>query len=233
MGGSYNALISFTLAEVLIVLGIIGLIADMTIPTLMNNIQNAQFEAGFKTSYSMLSQAIMLMGTQEGPIYKSYSSTNTQNILPVFAESFSKYFKGSTRVFNLAETIPIISNYKTYNNLAISTQFFDDGSLSLLNGMTIYTEAYFGFPMISIDINGYKKKPNRWGYDLFSFVVTKNDTLLPLGSEESMKYLDTAYSNLDVSNYSLSCDYLSTNSNNGIGCSNRAIAEKDYFKNLK
>jgi len=37
--------IGFTLAEVLIVVGIIGMIANMTIPTLMQDIQNETFAA--------------------------------------------------------------------------------------------------------------------------------------------------------------------------------------------
>ena len=37
----------FTLAEVLITLGIIGVVAAMTIPTLMNNIQDVLFKTAF------------------------------------------------------------------------------------------------------------------------------------------------------------------------------------------
>lgn len=49
--------IAFTLAEVLIVIGIIGMIAEMTIPTLVKNTQDLQFTAAFKKNYSVLSSA--------------------------------------------------------------------------------------------------------------------------------------------------------------------------------
>ena len=47
----------FTLAEVLITLGIIGVVAAMTMPTLINNINNKQNIAALKKAYSLISQA--------------------------------------------------------------------------------------------------------------------------------------------------------------------------------
>ena len=51
---------AFTLAEVLITLGIIGVVAAMTMPTLMNSTQGAQYKTAFKKALSALSQAITL-----------------------------------------------------------------------------------------------------------------------------------------------------------------------------
>ena len=50
--------IAFTLAEVLITLGIIGVVAAMTMPVLIQKYQNIVLENQFKKSYSMLSQAL-------------------------------------------------------------------------------------------------------------------------------------------------------------------------------
>ena len=50
----------FTLAEVLITLGIIGVVAAMTMPTLMNQTQGAQYKAAYKKALSALSQAVTL-----------------------------------------------------------------------------------------------------------------------------------------------------------------------------
>jgi len=50
----------FTLAEVLITLGIIGVVAAMTIPTLMTNINGAKYRNHFKKSLSTLNQAVKL-----------------------------------------------------------------------------------------------------------------------------------------------------------------------------
>ena len=50
---------AFTLAEVLIALGIIGIVAAMTIPVLVANYRNMVLENQFKKSYSILSQALI------------------------------------------------------------------------------------------------------------------------------------------------------------------------------
>ena len=57
---------AFTLAEVLITLGIIGVVAAMTIPTLMTKIQNRMFVAQLKKEYSTLQQGFKMMLAQEG-----------------------------------------------------------------------------------------------------------------------------------------------------------------------
>ena len=50
----------FTLAEVLITLGIIGVVAAMTIPTLISNTNGAQFKTAYKKALSTLSQAAIM-----------------------------------------------------------------------------------------------------------------------------------------------------------------------------
>jgi len=50
----------FTLAEVLITLGIIGVVAAMTMPTLINATQGAQYKAAYKKALSAISQAVTL-----------------------------------------------------------------------------------------------------------------------------------------------------------------------------
>ena len=47
----------FTLAEVLITLGIIGVVAAMTIPNLIANTNGAKFKSQFKKTLSTLNQA--------------------------------------------------------------------------------------------------------------------------------------------------------------------------------
>jgi len=73
--------------------------------------------------------------------------------------------------------------------------------------------------LISVDVNGPNKKPNRWGHDLFTFQVMDNGKLLPMGAEGTA--YDESY-----------CSKSSTNDRNGIGCTYRALTDKDYFKNL-
>ena len=52
----------FTLAEVLITLGIIGVVAAMTMPTLMNSTQGAQYKAAYKKALSAIAQQKSFVG---------------------------------------------------------------------------------------------------------------------------------------------------------------------------
>ena len=69
--GTKNA---FTLAEVLITLGIIGVVAAMTMPTLMGSTQEAQYKTAFKKNMSVLSQALGIAVAKNG---EDFSNTIT------------------------------------------------------------------------------------------------------------------------------------------------------------
>ena len=56
----------FTLAEVLITLGIIGVVAAMTMPTLMNQTNGAQYKAAYKKALSAIGQAVTLNVALDG-----------------------------------------------------------------------------------------------------------------------------------------------------------------------
>jgi len=56
----------FTLAEVLITLGIIGVVAALTIPTLIANYQKTQYVAALKKSYAEVTEALKLMANDHG-----------------------------------------------------------------------------------------------------------------------------------------------------------------------
>lgn len=58
----------FTLAEVLITLGIIGVVAAITLPAVINKIQHKQLETAFKKSYSGISQVVQRITNEEGVI---------------------------------------------------------------------------------------------------------------------------------------------------------------------
>lgn len=53
----------FTLAEVLITLGIIGVVAAMTMPSLIQNYRKKEATTRIKKFYSMMSQAVLLQQT--------------------------------------------------------------------------------------------------------------------------------------------------------------------------
>lgn len=58
---------AFTLAEVLITLGIIGVVASMTLPALIQTNKNAEVESKLKKVYSVMNQAILRSEIDNGP----------------------------------------------------------------------------------------------------------------------------------------------------------------------
>ena len=53
---------AFTLAEVLITLGIIGVVAALTLPSLINRTKNRELHTAFLKTYSELNQVEILCG---------------------------------------------------------------------------------------------------------------------------------------------------------------------------
>ena len=60
--------VGFTLAEVLITLGIIGVVAAMTIPTLMTNYQKKSTATQLKKTYATISNAVRLSEEENGEL---------------------------------------------------------------------------------------------------------------------------------------------------------------------
>lgn len=76
---------AFTLAEILITLGIIGVVAAITMPTLINNIQDKQFKTKWKKEYSVISNIF-----QE--ILKENIEINYENEYNYVGNNFSDEF---------------------------------------------------------------------------------------------------------------------------------------------
>jgi prepilin-type N-terminal cleavage/methylation domain-containing protein len=99
---SKNKKAAFTLAEVLITLGIIGVVAAITLPTLIQNHQKKTYVEGLKTGISILSQGFRKMLADEGVDDLSntemeqncnFVSYNTSSGKEVCEAILSKYFK--------------------------------------------------------------------------------------------------------------------------------------------
>lgn len=67
----------FTLAEVLITLGIIGVVAAMTMPALINQTKGAEYKTAYKKAISAISQAIVLNYALDGWDLSNADSKNT------------------------------------------------------------------------------------------------------------------------------------------------------------
>ena len=69
-----NKKTGFTLAEVLITLVIIGVIAAMTVPTLMNNTSSQEYRTGVKKAISMLNQAVTMQYALQGETMADFTT---------------------------------------------------------------------------------------------------------------------------------------------------------------
>src|SRR5574344_665856 len=77
----------FTLAEILIVLLIIGVIFAMTLPTLMTKIQDREFKTAAKKAYSETTSALKKMEYDNGTTNQDYLST-ARTLKPAIAGYF-------------------------------------------------------------------------------------------------------------------------------------------------
>lgn len=221
-----NGLGGFTLAEVLITLGIIGVVAALTLPVLINKTQNEQLKTALKKGYSVLQQAVLQMNYDNGgPVTENYIATRT------FKYEFTKYFKiirdcadGSS--YDIDACVPNNSSgssvYKNYtNNSNIRLTLLDDGQFIIADGMNMFLENNdTNYILISIDVNGYKKKPNKWGHDLFTFQLMYDGKLLPMGADGTL---------FDKETY---CSKTGKSDLNGIACTSTALSDKNYWSSL-
>ena len=92
---------AFTLAEVLITLGIIGVVAAMTIPNLMTAYQKQQTEARLKQAYSVLTNAVRLSESENGNLdIPTDMGMSSHDLHLVFQESIAPYLAGASRISN-------------------------------------------------------------------------------------------------------------------------------------
>lgn len=179
--------LAFTLAEVLITLGIIGVVASMTMPALITNVRGDRLQAQFKKLYSELNQSALKFYVDNGISFTEYTISTYQDSDGVLApddtssqlEKFMKYFKGSKiysgNIFNENYTLEGITTAFPCDRSSVYTD--SAGRIFRTDDNPKYGNYSYG-PKICVDING-KNKPNKWGVDRFVFVFTKSNAVIP------------------------------------------------------
>lgn len=171
---------AFTLAEVLITLGIIGVVAAMTIPTLMNNTQEKEYVSSLKKTFSILANAQTLAENENGNIMSwSYTSDAAQNSKTVF-DNIKPYLKISKECgYSDGCWTPTVYSFNNFNgpwSLTNTTRYWfilNDGTFIGINAPGAISDS--GSIAFYIDVNG-AKKPNVAGVDIFQ-VSMKNNKL--------------------------------------------------------
>ncbi|MCM1338616.1 MAG: type II secretion system GspH family protein [Muribaculaceae bacterium] len=214
---------AFTLAEVLITLGIIGVVAAMTIPNIAANVKAKKLQSKYMKVYSTLTNLTRVMQNDDiGLDYRSYSYGQ-------LARTMQTYLPGSLIAMTYSSKYPFwhpgIDENKEHRSLdgtKTGSSYFDDGQIALSDGTNLFIEnagpraLYY---LITADINGVYTPPNRLGYDLFTFQLMQNGELRPMGTQ------NTYYT--DMSKY---CNINIKSNINGIACAAKALNDPDYFK---
>lgn len=222
---NFNA---FTLAEVLITLGIIGVVAALTIPTLISSYQKKEYVTRLQKGISILNNGVQLMMADEGvynfdqlAFHKCYEASGSSISLDETARScinnyFSKYFKivdyskitNDTNFYPYTEVLKLNgTSGMTAGVFAISAYY---GFLTQ-DGMLLYPMSFPGIGDALIDING-KQKPNQIGRDIF--MLDRNNGLYSAHGKDTWD--DTSEAN----------DYCGDeNPTAGYGCAGRIMAE--------
>lgn len=156
---------AFTLAEVLITLGIIGVVAAMTLPTLVQNYKKKVYSTRVHKAYAELLQAIKLSEIDNGPI----QDWNCVKTIESSIDCVDKYIK------------------PYYKDLRFCSSGFDGqcGGYVSAAGANYITQSGVGISMVFepptfhvvIDVNG-GQKPNILGIDHFYFNTNNSKNML-------------------------------------------------------
>ena len=224
---------AFTLAEVLITLGIIGIVAAMTIPTLIHNYKAKEMRTRLLRANSIIQNGIGRMVADEININDILKNRDTKTIRMYFKDG------GCLAPQNRAE-----GNYHNYDGTRLaggSAQTIYWPPYCLADGMLLWFATLndwsdskhdswspTDYTILIVDINGWKNPPDNWGKDTFFWFYNPEDNRVRPFGPSSYIFKSIA------STYYYSCPGDSENmAEAGIGCTEQAINDDSYFKKLK
>jgi len=184
----------FTLAEVLITLGIIGVVAAFTIPTLMKNTQDAEFKSAWKKQYSTFANATQTVLNDNGgnisglitgnddtmrALYKPYLNVATPCPKSVTVKGTCWHPDNTWYLLNGTPTPD--ATVPGFNVLLYPDPAGDilaDGTLVRYLTTDCSAQPYCGY--ILVDVNGFRK-PNTVGRDIYGMYLYTTK-LVPVGT---------------------------------------------------
>ena len=203
---------AFTLAEVLITLGVVGIIAAMTLPSLITNYKVKVLKTQFKKMESTIRQALLSASDEIGFLSDYYGSGGADPNLvrpgcvalearvPELNEIWLKQFKGATKVSY--QELRKMTNNHCYSVFGTKTPLwtyscYGDGDTYILADGSSVSPLFFSWEgrftlpctvSFIFDTNGPAKGPNRLGYDIFKY--------------ESLEYTNNSLCNPNVNHSS-------------------------------
>ena len=175
---------AFTLAEVLIVIGIIGVVAALTLPNLNHATGDKEKVTRVKKIYSTLSEAVDRAQAIYGPFDTWFndlrdSDGDIENMVAAnerFAKRVTEFMKVSKDCgfgdgcFSNAPLLETDNSYASENYLE-DLQSENDYMVALADGISL---AFYSCYFITVDIDGPNKGKNQKGNDIFGFGFDDN-----------------------------------------------------------
>lgn len=213
---------AFTLAEVLITLGIIGVVAALTIPALLNRTNDLEYKVGLKKAYSDIVQATTLLETRDGIDFPTFNN-DCNNLMNLYNKVLpgGTCGKASSCFTDSGETGSILVNNGggaaawsvIYGNNSFTYYFANTANIAGDVVATIGGSTFGNMFSIAVDVNG-NKKPNKLGVDSFLFfVLNKNGKALILPAGSNVLNGNYSYANSPCSSQKTNCTayYLDNN----------------------
>lgn len=154
----------FTLAEVLITLGIIGIVAALTLPALIQNHKKSETTARLKKFYSIMAQAVLMSENDNGPVedWEKDKETTKDEETGLYPDSD---YESSQKYFNkyIKNYLKYLKTEKDEKTNLFKVLLTDGSSVKLRNGSCMD---------LIFDING-DKNPNEEGRDQYRFLICK------------------------------------------------------------
>ena len=172
---------AFTLAETLVVMGIIGVVAALTIPNLNQSTGDREKVAKVKKIYSNLNDVFGRATAVYGPFDEWFVNDNNEDkaINKRFGERMVEFMKISKNCkLNSGEgCFSTTTNGGMLANVAGKPEFdFHDDAYKFITADG--TSVYIGLGWIVVDIDGPNKGPYEEGKDCFFFEI-KNGQIVP------------------------------------------------------
>lgn len=161
---------AFTLAEVLITLGIIGVVAAMTLPNLISHHKAKVLQTQFNRCYSVLANATKALVAQDISPYELTQTERRDHYAKILNTKLCKPDYCQSRYWTHWKNL---TGKREAHVGAISTppaMTLNDGSLVLIGN----------YNWIFVDINGIHKGPNKSGHDWHQFKILPNNNLVPV-----------------------------------------------------
>ena len=199
----------FTIAEVLITITIIGVVAALGLPALNSNIQRNSWTTGLSAANNILTNGFSQMLAIENTnhidstqLWSEYVSSDVSTLNNNIKNIFAKYFNltnGNNEeyiVSNVDGGNAEISGFRL--DLSNKTSLFltlhpyaTNESCSAIkeNGGNLCED----MADIFVDING-NKGPNKIGYDIHAFILGNDGRIFPYGSIDTKLFLQSQQS---------------------------------------